>query len=71
VSIRADLADRTSVATIVDETVERLGGIDILVNNAGIIRRAPLVEFTEKDWDDVMDVNLRSVFLLSQAVAKV
>ena len=70
-SIRADLADRTSVATIVDETVERLGGIDILVNNAGIIRRAPLVEFTEKDWDDVMDVNLRSVFLLSQAVAKV
>jgi len=71
VSIRADLADRTSVATIVGETVERLGGIDILVNNAGIIRRAPLVEFTEKDWDDVMDVNLRSVFFLSQAVAKV
>ena len=71
VSIRADLADRTSVATIVGETVERLGGIDILVNNAGIIRRAPLVEFTEKDWDDVMDVNLRSVFFLSQAVATV
>ena len=71
VSIRADLADRSSVATIVGETVERLGGIDILVNNAGIIRRAPLVEFTEKDWDDVMDVNIRSVFLLSQAVARV
>ncbi len=71
VSIRADLADRTSVPTIVGETVERLGGLDILVNNAGIIRRAPLLEFTERDWDDVMDVNLRSVFLLSQAVAKV
>jgi 2-dehydro-3-deoxy-D-gluconate 5-dehydrogenase len=71
VSIRADLADRTSVATIVGETVEKLGGIDILVNNAGIIRRAPLVEFTEQDWDDVMDVNVRSVFFLSQAVAKV
>jgi 2-dehydro-3-deoxy-D-gluconate 5-dehydrogenase len=71
VSIRADLADRTSVAAIVAETVEKLGGIDILVNNAGIIRRAPLVEFTEKDWDDVMDVNVRSLFLLSQAVAKV
>ena len=71
VTIRADLADRGSVARIVDATVEALGGIDILVNNAGIIRRAPLVEFTGKDWDDVIDVNLRSVFLLSQAVAKV
>jgi 2-deoxy-D-gluconate 3-dehydrogenase len=70
-SIRADLADRNCVATIVDQTVERLGGIDILVNNAGIIRRAPLAEFSEKDWDDVMDVNVRSVFFLSQAVAKV
>jgi 2-deoxy-D-gluconate 3-dehydrogenase len=71
VSLRADLSDGGSVATIVGETVERLGGIDILINNAGIIRRAPLVEFTEKDWDDVMDVNIRSLFLLSQAVAKV
>jgi 2-deoxy-D-gluconate 3-dehydrogenase len=71
VTIRTDLADRGSVATIVAETVEKLGGIDILVNNAGIIRRAPLVEFTEKDWDDVMDVNIRALFLLSQAAAKV
>jgi 2-dehydro-3-deoxy-D-gluconate 5-dehydrogenase len=71
VSIRADLADRGSVATIVAETVEKLGGIDILVNNAGIIRRAPVTELTEKDWDDVMDVNVRALFLLSQAVAKV
>ena len=71
VTIRADLADRSSVAAIVAEAVETLGGIDILVNNAGIIRRAPLVEFTEQDWDDVMDVNVRSVFLLSQAVARV
>ena len=55
--MRADLADSGSVAAIVDETVEKLGGIDILVNNAGIIRRAPLTEFTEKDWDDVMNVN--------------
>ena len=71
VTIRTDLADRSSVAAIVAETVEKLGGIDILVNNAGIIRRAPLMEFTEKDWDDVMEVNLRSVFLLSQAAARV
>jgi 2-deoxy-D-gluconate 3-dehydrogenase len=71
VNIRADLADKGSVASIVDRTVEELGGIDILFNNAGIIRRAPITEFTEKDWDDVMDVNIRALFLLSQAVAKV
>ena len=71
VTIRADLADRGSVARIVDETVAGLGGIDILVNNAGIIRRAPVIELSEKDWDDVMDVNIRALFLLSQAVAKV
>jgi 2-deoxy-D-gluconate 3-dehydrogenase len=71
VSIRADLADRGAVATIVRETVEKLGGVDILVNNAGIIRRAPLLEFTERDWDDVMDVNVRALFFLSQAVARV
>ena len=45
--------------------------IDILINNAGIIRRAPITEFSEKDWDDVMNVNIRGLFLLSQAVAKV
>jgi 2-deoxy-D-gluconate 3-dehydrogenase len=71
VNIRADLAGKGSVASIVDRTVEELGGIDILFNNAGIIRRAPITEFTEKDWDDVMDVNIRALFLLSQAVAKV
>ena len=71
ITLRADLGDRGSAAAIVAETVEQLGGIDILVNNAGIIRRAPLVEFTEKDWDEVMDVNLRSLFFLSQAAAKV
>jgi 2-deoxy-D-gluconate 3-dehydrogenase len=71
VTIRADLADRGSVAAIVGETVAKLGGIDILVNNAGIIRRAPLLEFTEKDWDEVMEVNARALFFLSQAVARV
>jgi 2-deoxy-D-gluconate 3-dehydrogenase len=70
-TIRADLADQGSVATIVGETVGKLGGIDVLINNAGIIRRAPLAEFTEKDWDDVMNVNIRTLFFLSQAVARV
>ncbi|MGD8895713.1 MAG: 2-dehydro-3-deoxy-D-gluconate 5-dehydrogenase KduD [Acidobacteriota bacterium] len=71
VTIRADLSDKNCVPTIVDTTVEKLGGIDILVNNAGIIRRAPITEFTEKDWDDVMSVNIRTLFFLSQAVGKV
>lgn len=71
VTVQADLADHDAVRRIVDETVDKLGGIDILVNNAGLIRRAPLAEFTEADWDDVIDVNLRALFFLSQAVAKV
>lgn len=71
VAVRADLAARDAVLPIVDEAVSQLGGIDILVNNAGIIRRAPLPEFSEQDWDDVMNVNLRALFFLSQAVANV
>ena len=48
-----------------------MGRLDILVNNAGIIRRAPALEFSEKDWDDVLHINLRSTFFLSQAAARV
>jgi 2-deoxy-D-gluconate 3-dehydrogenase len=68
--IRANLLETSAVSRIVDSTVKELGGIDILVNNAGIIRRAPLLEFAEKDWDEVIQVNQKSVFFLSQAVAK-
>lgn len=71
ITITADLSDDRSIDRIVGHTVEQLGGIDILFNNAGIIRRAPFLEFTKKDWDDVMAINIRAVFLLSQAVAKV
>ncbi len=71
IAIKADLSKKENVDTIVDTTVEKLGSLDILFNNAGIIRRAPLVEFTEKDWDDVMDINIRAIFFLSQAAAKV
>lgn len=70
-AVSADLSSKTCVEKIVNTTVEKLGGIDILVNNAGIIRRAPFVEFTEKDWDDVMNINIRTLFFLSQAVTKV
>lgn len=69
-SIKADLSTIAPVQSVLDETLEWSGQADILVNNAGIIRRADAVDFTEADWDDVMDVNLKSVFFLSQAFAR-
>jgi 2-deoxy-D-gluconate 3-dehydrogenase len=56
---------------IVADIVSNLGHLDILVNNAGIIRRAPALEFSEADWDDVLQIDLKSVFFLSQAAARV
>lgn len=47
------------------------GHIDILVNNAGLIRREDAIDFTEKDWDDVMNLNIKSVFFMSQAAANI
>lgn len=70
-SIIADLAEGSAVAqSIVDQTMAAFGRIDILVNNAGIIRRADFLEFSEKDWDDVMAVNIDAVFHLSQRSAR-
>jgi 2-deoxy-D-gluconate 3-dehydrogenase len=69
-AIAADLATLAPIEDIVARTVAWRGRVDILVNNAGIIRRADAIDFTEADWDAVMDVNLKSVFFLSQAVAK-
>ncbi len=71
VAIQADLTDKGCVPVIIETTVKELGGVDILFNNAGIIRRAPITEFTEKDWDDVMNINIRTLFFLSQAAGKV
>ncbi|WP_343518227.1 2-dehydro-3-deoxy-D-gluconate 5-dehydrogenase KduD [Sphingomonas sp.] len=68
--VSADLSTIEPVQRVVDETVEKLGGLHILVNNAGIIRRADSVDFTEEDWDAVMDTNLKSVFFLCQAAAR-
>ena len=70
-TLTADLSRRESADQVVSFAKEKMGGIDILVNNAGIIRRAPLLEFSVKDWDDVMNINLRTLFFLSQAVARV
>lgn len=70
ISIKADLSKSESVKSIISQTLNGLGRIDILFNNAGIIRRAPLTEFSEKDWDDVININQRTLFFLSQAVAR-
>ena len=70
VQIRADLSTIDPVADIVEEAVNELGGLDILVNNAGTIRRGDSVDFTEEDWDAVIDTNLKSVFFLCQAAGR-
>jgi 2-deoxy-D-gluconate 3-dehydrogenase len=69
-AIQADLANIEPVERILDETVRWAGRADILINNAGILRRADPLEFSEKDWDDVINVDLKSVFFLAQAFAK-
>ena len=70
IEIEADLSTLSSVHKIISATKEALGKIDILFNNAGIIRRSPITEFSEKDWDDVININQKTLFFLSQAVAK-
>jgi 2-dehydro-3-deoxy-D-gluconate 5-dehydrogenase len=64
--VQIDLTKRGAI----DELMGKAGDVDILVNCAGIIRRADVLEFTEADWDQVMDINLKVVFFLSQAFAR-
>lgn len=67
-----DLGDKTSIKVDFEKALELLGGsVDILINNAGIQRRNKCEEFTIEDWEDVMDVNLTSVFILSQLAGRV
>lgn len=68
--LRADLGDTACIPTVLREAVAWGGHVDILVNNAGIIRREDAIKFSEKDWDDVINVNLKTVFFFSQAVAR-
>ena len=70
VHLKADLIGQKAIPEIVATAVRELGGVDILVNNAGIILRNDSVDFTERQWDDVMNINLKTVFFLSQAVAR-
>lgn len=68
--ITCDLSDMEQVKTIMLEVDHLFGHVDILVNNAGIQRRSPAVDFSETDWDNVIDVNLKCVFLLCQQAGK-
>ncbi len=68
--LRANLSDISRIEGLVAEAKTLTGRVDILVNNAGIIRRDDAIKFSEKDWDDVIDLNLKSVFFFAQAVAR-
>jgi 2-deoxy-D-gluconate 3-dehydrogenase len=70
VHVQADLATTEPVERIVNSALLAFGRIDVLVNNAGIITRNDSIAFTEKEWDDVMNVNLKTAFFLCQAVAR-
>ncbi len=70
VSVQANLADRGAIPRVITEAKKLTGRLDILVNNAGIIRREDFDKFSEKDWDDVINVNLGAVFFLSQAFVR-
>jgi 3-oxoacyl-[acyl-carrier protein] reductase len=67
-SVQADVSLASEVERLVRTAEERVGAIDILVNNAGIARVQPVEEITERDWDDLIDGNLKSCFLVTQAV---
>jgi len=70
VTLSVDLMRMESIDMVARAAVAELGKIDILVNNAGIIRRVPAIDFSEKDWDDVMALNAKTVFFLAQAAAR-
>jgi len=69
-SLKADLARQDLLPSLLERAVQEMGHIDILVNNAGIIRRDDAVNFSEQDWDEVMNVNIKTLFFLSQQVTR-
>ena len=68
--LTGDLRDRAVSARLVDETMAAFGRIDVLVNNAGLIRRTPAVDYSDDDWDLVIEVDLTSAFRLARAAAR-
>ena len=70
IAVKADVGRGGEVAAMVDRVIQTLGRIDILVNNAGIMKRTPLLEISEAEWDAILDTNLKGCFLVTQAVAR-
>jgi 2-deoxy-D-gluconate 3-dehydrogenase len=70
IAVQADLGGTAAISTIVGAALAECSRIDILVNNAGLIRRSDALDFTEADWDAVMEVNLKSAFFLTQAIGR-
>ncbi len=70
IGIVANLMTIEPIDPIIEQTVQNFGKLDILVNNAGIIRREDAINFSEKDWDDVLNINLKTVFFFCQAAAR-
>jgi len=68
ITVRADVSKQSDVARMTDVVTDRLGPVQILINNAGIAKPQPIREIGEKDWDEIIDVNLKSAFLATQAV---
>lgn len=69
-AVFGEMSDKGVPRKLVDEVVNRFGRVDILINNAGMIRRTPAIDFSEEDWSTVLEVNLSSVFRLSQAAGR-
>ncbi|MCX7984721.1 MAG: 2-dehydro-3-deoxy-D-gluconate 5-dehydrogenase KduD [Bacteroidetes bacterium] len=70
VVVVANLMTIDPIPSIIEKTISEFGKVDILVNNAGIIRRTPAIDFSEKDWDEVMAINAKTVFFFAQAAAR-
>jgi 2-deoxy-D-gluconate 3-dehydrogenase len=69
-ALRGDLADASTPGVLVEKTLAEFGRLDILINNAGTIRRSPAADYSEDDWSHVVEVNLSSVFRLSQLAGR-
>jgi meso-butanediol dehydrogenase/(S,S)-butanediol dehydrogenase/diacetyl reductase len=70
VAVQADVTNAADIARMIDEPYRRWARLDVLFNNAGVIRLQPLLDVTEAEWDRVLDVNLKAVFFVLQAVAR-